>query len=557
MSEETVNSEVYEKLTPQRKFIYDKLVSFFEKGANWRQGWASLEAPVNAVSQTRYKGNNFLSLLIAAMDRGYTDNRWLTYKQMRDRDWDFKTDAEGRSLGKGAGVTIEYFTLFDRETQRPFERSVLDGMDEAERQEYMRDNVRAMRKFYRVFNGDVIDGIPEKEPKEIDESGYNRRAESIIKQWNDTEAKILYGGHSAFYQRTTDTIHLPPKDQFVDLQEFYGTALHEIGHSTGHEKRLNRPFHKFGSEEYAEEELRAELASVFLEQDLGVSVEDNHLENNSAYIKSWLSAIKSDPNVLFKAIADADKIAGYVMQREPKKQTEPFAVVEDTDELGDPIYKLYMTSEHGQIRQAFSFQSREALMEELDKMSSLPFYADKEFREVSVDELRNMSLEEAEENEETAERERRLSEVREQPSEEYILPSEAAARAKPKHTPVDMSSRGLDSLARQDDRDIVEKALGGKYGASFEELYKGGSLIGDEEHDETSLLKRLAVYTSDEDQLMRILKSSGQYRDEKPNSHYMRLVKNALAEVENMRRRGAAQEPVFPVKKVRAGANTK
>ncbi len=490
MSEEATNNEVYEKLTPQRKFIYDKLVSFFEKGADWRQGWSSLEAPVNAATGTRYKGNNFMSLIITAMDRGYTDNRWLTYKQMKDKDWDFKTDAEGNSLGRGAGVTIEYYTLFDKEEQKPFDRSVLIGMDEDERHDYLKNNVRVMRKFYRVFNGDIIDGIPEKKPKEHDESGYNKRAENIIAQWSETESPIVYGGRSAFYRRPTDTIHLPVRDDFVDLQEFYSTALHEIGHSTGHEKRLNRPHSKFGSAEYAEEELRAELASVFLEQDLGVSVEDNHLENNSAYIKMWLSAIKSDPNVLFKAIADADKIAGYVMQKEP---------------------------------------------------------------------LKAMSIEEAEKDagEDNSERERRLAEIREKPSEEYILPSEIAAKAMPRSSPVDMSARGIDSLKRLDDRAVVEKAMDGKYGTSFSTLYSGGALVGDETLDESSLLKRLAVYTSDKEQLLRILKSSGQYRDEKPNSHYERLIKNALDEVSQMRQGNELQPAISPVKKGHVGANAK
>ena len=503
MSEVATNNEVYETLTPQRKFIYDKLVSLFEKGADWRQGLAKLEVPVNAATRTRYKGNNFMSLMLAAMDRGYTDNRWLTYKQMKDRDWDFKTDAEGNSLGRGAGVTIEYYTMFDKEEQKPFDRSVLIGMDEDERQDYLKNNVRVMRKFYRVFNGDIIDGIPEKQPKEHDESGYNMRDENSIAQWSDVESSIN-GGHGGAF---------------------------------------------------AEEELRTEFASMFLGQDLGVNVGDN-----SSHIQNWLSTIKSDPNVLFKAIADADKIAGHVMQKEPKKQTEPFAIVEDTDEFGEPIYRLYMTAEYGQVRQVFaSFHSREEVMKEIDEMSGLPFFADKELKEVSLDELRAKSIEEAEKDagEDNSEREKRLAEIQEKPSEEYILPSEIAAKAMPRSSPVDMSARGIDSLKKLDDRAVVEKAMDGKYGTSFSTLYSGGALVGDETLDESSLLKRLAVYTSDKEQLLRILKSSGQYRDEKPNSHYERLIKNALDDVSKMRQGSELQPAISPVKKGHVGANAK
>ena len=100
------------------------------------------------------------------------------------------------------------------------------------------------------------------------------------------------------------------------MPEYYSTALHEIGHSTGHEKRLNRNLSTDrGSPDYAKEELRAEIASMFLEQDLGVEVKEKHIENNSAYIAAWKSAIKEDPNALFKAIANAERITKFVMAK--------------------------------------------------------------------------------------------------------------------------------------------------------------------------------------------------------------------------------------------------
>ena len=384
----------YDKLTPQRQKLVDTIIANLENNHSlWRQGWRVTGAPVSAITGKRYNGVNRLFLSAATMDRGYSDNRWLTYNQMKEKGWDFKRDEEGNSLGKKAGVSIEYFSLYDKSTKQPFDRNALDGMTEAERDDYMDENVIALRKYYCVFNGDVIDGIPEREKHEVDQSGKNSRAEGILQYWNDNEAKIIYGGSEAFYRPSTDEIHLPERNDFVDMPEFYSTALHEVGHSTGHETRLNRDLSGgFGSEKYAEEELRAEIASMFIEQDLGIETSEKHIENNSAYIQAWHDKIKEDPNILFRAIADAEKICKFVMAKESeiKKDTEPYAIIEDEGEDGGKVYKVRMCAEHGQTQLALSgypFRSKEALMSEFGKMQELPFWAGKEFKEVTLDEL--------------------------------------------------------------------------------------------------------------------------------------------------------------------------
>lgn len=338
MSESTGNT-LYDKLTPQRKQLVDQILNNLESGAGlWRQGWQVTGAPISAITGKRYSGVNRLFLTVASMLKGYKDNRWLTYKQMEEKGWSFKKDEEGNNLGKGAGIAIEYFELRDRETKKPFDRHILDGMSEAERIEYEDENVYAIRKYYRVFNGDIIDGIPERENKEVDSSGYNERAEQILQVWNDTESKIIYGGDEAFYRRSTDEIHLPEQKMFNDLPEFYATALHEVGHSTGHKSRLNRNLEgAFGSEEYAKEELCAEIASMFIEQDLGIAVAEKHIQNNSAYIQHWKNKIKEDPNVLFKAIADAEKVTKFVMAKE-KMITNTEAQEEQIVEEKSAIY---------------------------------------------------------------------------------------------------------------------------------------------------------------------------------------------------------------------------
>ena len=542
-------NSAYEKLTPARKALVDAVMKNLENGVGlWEQGWAGGGAPVSGISGKQYNGINRMFLMAATAERGYSDNRWVTFKQMEDKGWSFKRDEEGRSRGKNAGVSIEYFELRDRETKQPFDRHTLDGMTADERNDYMDENVYPIRKYYRVFNGDVIEGIPEQKKGEHDTTGYNARAENLISYWSETESPIRYGGSAAFYSPQTDEIRLPKKEAFVDMPEFYSTALHEIGHSTGHEKRLNRVMSTDRkTPEYAEEELRAEIASMFIEQDLGVEVKEKHIENNSAYIGAWKSKIKEDPNILFKAIADAERITKFIMakEKEIKKETEPFAVVEDTDEYGETVYRVEMCAEHGQTQYALSgypFRSREALMSEFGKMQELPFWRDKAFEEVSREELQARSIARAEEQEK---KEERLSEIEEEKSEVFLPPSELAATMSgesPAARPVDMAGRGIESLTRMEDRELVERASKTKQGAKFSALFNGIAVLGSEEKNERSLMARLAVHTTDKEKLLRVFRASGQYRDEKPNAYYDKMATEELQFMAELRRR-----PKMPV----------
>ena len=541
-------NSAYEKLTPARKALVDAVMKNLENGVGlWEQGWAGGGAPVSAISGKQYNGVNRMFLMAATAERGYSDNRWVTFKQMEDKGWSFKRDEEGRSRGKNAGVSIEYFELRDKETKQPFDRHTLDGMTADERNAYMDENVYPIRKYYRVFNGDVIEGIPERERVEHDPTGRNDRAEALIDHWSETQSPIKYGGSMAYYSLTKDEIHLPEKKDFVDMPEFYSTALHEIGHSTGHEKRLNRNLSgAFGSAEYAEEELRAEIASMFLEQDLGVAASDKHIENNSAYIGAWKSKIKEDPNVLFKAITDAERMTKFVMSKEKeiKRETEPFAVVEETDEYGETVYKVKMCAEYGQTQSALSgypFRSREALMAEFGKMQELPFWREKAFEEVSLEELQARNIKRAEEQEQ---KEERLTKIEEEKSEVFLPPSAVAAASETESASaartVDMTGKGIESLTRMEDRDLVERASKTKQGAKFSALFNGVDVLGSEEKNERSLMARLAVHTSDKDKLMRVFKASGQYRDDKPNAYYEKMATEEMQFVSGLREKPAA-----------------
>ena len=103
MENEEKNS-AYEKLTPQRKQLVDKVMENLEKGnLFWSQGWVSSGAPESAVTGKKYRGINNLFLSLIAMSENYEDNRWATFKQMEEKGWTFKKDEEGKSAAKGKG----------------------------------------------------------------------------------------------------------------------------------------------------------------------------------------------------------------------------------------------------------------------------------------------------------------------------------------------------------------------------------------------------------------------------------------------------------------------
>ncbi|EPY00218.1 zincin-like metallopeptidase domain-containing protein, partial [Magnetospirillum fulvum] len=119
--------------------------------------------------------------------------------------------------------------------------------------------------------------------------------------------------------RVRDEIHLPPKGVFVGQEAYYATLLHELGHATGHPSRLVRTFGPFGSELYAREELRAEIASYMLARDLGISHDPS---NHASYVESWLKVLRDDKNEIFRAARDAETIKSWVTEPERRPELE-------------------------------------------------------------------------------------------------------------------------------------------------------------------------------------------------------------------------------------------
>jgi antirestriction protein ArdC len=128
-------------------------------------------------------------------------------------------------------------------------------------------------------------------------------------------AVIRIGGDRAFYSPSTDHIQLPPEQAFRGPEEFAATSLHELGHWTGHPKRLNRDLqNRFGSSAYAMEELRAEIASAFVANEIGIPTD---IPQHASYIASWIKALKDDKREIFRAAADAQRIASMLLGFHP------------------------------------------------------------------------------------------------------------------------------------------------------------------------------------------------------------------------------------------------
>jgi len=168
-----------------------------------------------------------------------------------------------------------------------------------------------------VFNAQQIEGLPPAPDRPaLPEWERHERAERILAGSGVGLRHVQ--GDRAFYRLSKDRITLPERGQFATGDRYYATALHELGHATGHPSRLNRDMaHPFGSEGYAREELRAEIGSLMLGGQLGIGHDPSQ---HVAYIGSWIKALEQDPREVFRAAADAEKIVKMVRSFELEQE---------------------------------------------------------------------------------------------------------------------------------------------------------------------------------------------------------------------------------------------
>lgn len=270
--------------------ITSKIIAALEAGVKpWSCPWKRVQGmsglPSNFATGIAYSGMNIMLLWCSASEQGFCDSRWMTYKQAQ---------AVGGQVRKGEhGTTAIFYTILEKENE--------DGeIDQI-----------PMLKTFNVFNVEQIDGLPLTTETISPEVTFDPlpQAENLFRK---SGANIIEKGQNTFFSPSTDEVWLPERHLFADAANFYATGLHELAHWSGGKKRLSREMKgQFGSEDYAFEELIAELGSAFLMADLGIVGEVQH----ESYIASWLKALKNDKRYIFKAVSAASKAHRYLMDK--------------------------------------------------------------------------------------------------------------------------------------------------------------------------------------------------------------------------------------------------
>jgi len=276
--------------------------------APWVKPWAPGERfmPYNPTTGNEYRGMNAIWL----MSREHGDARWMTYRQAQE---------QGAQVCKGEkGTPIQFWKWQGLEPMRDDAgRPVRDQEGNQVRQMVRYERPRVMSAV--VFNAQQIDGLPPApERPALAEWERHERAERILAS-SGAELRHV-AGNRAFYRLSEDRITMPERGQFPTADRYYATALHELGHWTGHPSRLARDMaHPFGSEGYAREELRAEIASLMLGEQLGIGHDPGQ---HAAYIETWIKVLEKDPREVFRAATDADKITKLVRSFELEQEQQ-------------------------------------------------------------------------------------------------------------------------------------------------------------------------------------------------------------------------------------------
>ncbi|GAA5542297.1 zincin-like metallopeptidase domain-containing protein [Brucella sp. NBRC 113783] len=285
-----------------RTNLYDeitgKIIAELEAGQfPWVQPWGSstvqapLGLPKNASTGRAYSGINILILWGAVIQHGFPGQGWLTYRQAA---------ALGGNVRKGErGTTVVYADRFTPEDEK---RRARESGEEPGKIPFL--------KRFTVFNAAQCEGLPEEiaavappPPPGLIEP----QVEALIRA---TGIDFRIGGNRAFYVPSQDFVMVPPPQAYFEPINWHRTALHEMGHATGHPSRLARDFSgSFGTKKYAFEELVAEITAAFCCATLGIVPTVRHAD----YIGSWLEVLREDNRAIVRAASQASKAADWLL----------------------------------------------------------------------------------------------------------------------------------------------------------------------------------------------------------------------------------------------------
>lgn len=310
-----------------------------EMQKDWHKGWiggGSMFGLPQNISGRTYEGSNAFLLFLHTAENGYKAPVYMTYGQL------YKEGAHVLKGEKAVPVFKWGFSIKDKDGKKVTEEE-FDNMTDDEKKECKR---RPFLKIYPEFNIDqtnmsevnkekydaVVSQFRKTDVPTITDGMYVNKAIDRMMEKQEWVCKIQYDKEEkgAYYSPTKDIVVLPTKAQFrihpddpeecfKDGQEYYGTALHEMAHSTGHPSRLDRlkPA-AFGSPEYAKEELVAELTSAMVGNTLGF---DRRIsDNNVAYLQNWTSALRKEPKFIVTVMADVNKASRIIIENIDKQR---------------------------------------------------------------------------------------------------------------------------------------------------------------------------------------------------------------------------------------------
>jgi len=324
---------------PLHAQIADKLIADLKAGTSPLQkpikdnGESAFIQPVNPITGKNYRGMNALGLAM----KGFSDPRWMTANQAR---------FAGFLIEKGAkGSLIDFSKKSDIQAIRTVDNQKIKG-DDGKTQTKTVEFDKPVNAQAFVFNAAQVKGFTplEKFLAEKEKGQQLSPLEQAEKLLTDSKAVIVHGGNEAYYDRAKDEIHLPEREQFENETAYYKAAIHQLAHWTGHESRLNRPMEgKFGSMEYAHEELRATIASMMVGSELKTG---HNFGQHAAYSNNWMKILKEEPFEILRASADAQKTADFLLnagqKREVKQGDAPSMILSKGEEIGynNTTYKV-------------------------------------------------------------------------------------------------------------------------------------------------------------------------------------------------------------------------
>lgn len=280
--------------------VTNRIIEQLEKGVlPWRKTWSSYGLAKNYVSGKAYKGIN---MLLMNFFSPHSIPYYLTFKQAKELGGKVKKGAKAQQV-------IYYNMIFKDKNGNKISKEAAEN----------REDVKVMKflKYFNVFNVSDIEGIDfEFEELRLLPNEKIERCEKLVQSYPSPPEYQEKDRAGAYYHPLEDYINMPPIEQHDSAEFYYSTFFHELIHSTGHAKRLAREEittpNRFGSIPYSKEELVAELGASFLRTIAAID-SDPIFQNSSSYIQGWLSKLKDDKQLIFKASAEAQKAVDYII----------------------------------------------------------------------------------------------------------------------------------------------------------------------------------------------------------------------------------------------------